>query len=156
MNFYIIFQLFIKIRPSTCLLDVLDGESWWEGLLKFLGFVSILDLQGVKLGTRVLENAKVKNQEMFAILFFRKTKFGFSPQGRDKLTPPCFSGAGIVRIETDTPSHGEFSVQIFQNFAYREHRTLNLVSPVLLTLMETVLASFLRAFKRKSLISVIC
>jgi len=48
MNFYIIFQLFIKIRPSTCLLDVLDGESWWEGLLKFLGFVSILDLQGVK------------------------------------------------------------------------------------------------------------
>jgi len=37
-------------NPS-CLLagrNVLDGESWWEGLLKFLGFVSILDLQGVK------------------------------------------------------------------------------------------------------------
>merc|ERR1712187_505401 len=28
--------------------NVLDGESWWEGLSELLGLVSILNLQGVK------------------------------------------------------------------------------------------------------------
>merc|ERR1711979_81431 len=28
--------------------DVFDGESWWEGLLQFLGLVSVLNFQGVK------------------------------------------------------------------------------------------------------------
>merc|ERR1712113_255295 len=28
--------------------DVFDGESWWEGLLEFLGLVSVLNFQGVK------------------------------------------------------------------------------------------------------------
>merc|ERR1711976_1138029 len=41
-------------------------------------------------------------------------------------------------------------------YKYRLHRTLNLVAPFLFFLIETALASFLLAFNKKSLISVIC
>lgn len=41
-------------------------------------------------------------------------------------------------------------------YKYLLHRTLNLVQPFLFFLMETALASFLLAFNKKSLISVIC